>query len=911
MNFVTQLLADLRVRVAALFGRNALNSRLDEEIRFHIELREQRLRESGMTAEDARVRALREFGNRAVIQENTRENWRYGTMDRLLKDVRYALRTLFRTPGFTAVAVISLAFGIGANAAIFTVIDRVMLRMLPVEDPSRLVVWAAPFSYPRYADVRTRVESAFSGLLAFTSLSRIGIDESESSFAEGRLISGNYFEVLGVKPLLGRLITADDDRVPGAHPVVVISHAFWQQYFQGDPSVLGRSIRLHPGTVSVSSTSGFEQKNDPSRGVGSGMFTVIGVTPPGFFGETVGQHPDFWAPLMMQEHFMPGRLWLQRTTARWLITIARLKPGVSREQAQTAATVALQESLRSDPTTDPRTIAQARVELRDADKGISSLRNRFTQPLLILMVMVGVVLLISCANLANLLLARASARRREIAIRLALGAGRGRVFRQLLTESVILALMGGTVAVAVAWWGSRTMFNMVAEGDSSARLDLAPDLRTLAFTGAVALLTALLFGLTPALRAARLALNSILKDGGPAVSRRLSMARVLVAMQVALSVILLIGTGLFTRTLYNMKAQDLGYSPEKLIMMKVDPISAGFQGDDIGRVGKDLLDRIRALPGVRSATFSENGLFSGTESGAPVRIEGYTPASDADRNVRFDQVGPGYFTNVGIPILLGRDFADTDDAAAERVAVINQNMARFYFGDTNPIGRQIQYEGHDHFTLTIVGVAGDARDHSLREQVFRRLYVSFMQPVDGLTGANYEVRTAIDPEAMAKQLRASVAEVAPRMPVYRIETLDTLMDQTLLRERTVARLSVLFGILAVVLASVGLYGVLAYSVSRRTNEIGIRVAIGAQPRGIVWMVLRETVAPVTGGVLIGVPIAAFLSRYVETLLFGLQHNDALTIAAVIILILLIAGLAGILPARRAAKIDPLRALRYE
>lgn len=912
MSFITQLLSDLRVRLAGLFRRDALNSRLDEEIRFHIELREQRLQEQGMSPEEARSRARLEFGNRVVIAENTRENWRYGGMERLLKDIRYALRTLLRTPGFTAVAVLSLALGIGANSTIFTVIDHVMLRMLPVEDPNGIVVWAGTFSHPRYVDVLGRTESVFSGLMAFSSLSRVSIDGSDSNFGEGRLVSGNYFEVLGVKPLLGRLITSHDDRVPGAHPVIVISHAFWQRYFRGDPSIVGRSIRLSPGTLTGAwGTGGFEQTNDPSRSSFSGGFTIVGVTQPGFFGETVGQHPDFWAPLMMQEHFMPGRPWLQRTTARWLSVIGRLKAGVSREQAQAAGTIALQESLRSDPTANQSNIAQTRAELREGDKGLSPLRGNFSQPLLILMFMVGVVLLIACANLANLLLARATARRREIAIRLAIGAGKRRVFRQLLTESIILAMLGGTVALAVAYWGSRTMFNMVAEGDSAARLNLAPDLRTLAFTGAVALLTALLFGLTPALRAVRTDLNSVLKDGGPAVSVRFGMARVLVALQVALSVILLIGTGLFTRTLYNLKAQDLGYSPERLIIMKVDPISAGLQGAQIGRVGKDLLDKIRAIPGVRSATFSENGLFSGTESGAPVRIEGYPPASEADRRVRYDQVGPGYFTNVGIPILAGRDFADTDNAANERVAVINQNMAQFYFADSNPIGRQIFYEGTARATVTVVGVAGNARDHSLRDQVYRRMYVSFMQPIDGLTGANYEVRTAINAAEMAKQLRAAVAEVAPEMPVIRIEPLTTLMDQTMLRERTIARLSVLFGVLAVVLASVGLYGVLTYSVSRRTNEIGLRIAIGAEPRRIVWTVLRETFAPVAGGILIGVPIAAALSRYVETLLFNLKRNDALTISAAIVLIILIAAVAGLVPARRAAKIDPLRALRHE
>jgi predicted permease len=485
------------------------------------------------------------------------------------------------------------------------------------------------------------------------------------------------------------------------------------------------------------------------------------------------------------------------------------------------------------------------------------------------------------------------------------------VVRQLLTESVVLALLGAAAAVAVSWWGSRTMFAMVAEGDSAARLDLAPDARSFAFTAAVALLTAILFGLAPALRATRLDLNASLKEGGPSTGAGARFGRVLVAAQVALSVVLLIGTGLFTRTLYKMKAQDLGYTRENIIVMRVDPISAGYKGDDIGRICMTLLERIRGLPGVRGATFSENGLFSGTESGAPVTIDGYTPATARDRSVRFDQVGPGYFTNVGIPILLGRDISDADHETAPRVVVINDIMARFYFGDQNPLGRLVRCDGTDKFTLTIVGVAGNARDHGLRAEIYRRMYVPFRQPIDGLTGAKFEVRTAIDPAVMAAELRAASTEVAPKMPVESVKPLLTLIDESLLRERMIAKLSVLFGIVAVVLAAIGLYGMLAYSVARRTSEIGVRLAIGARPSNIVWMIVCETAGLVAAGIAVGVPTAIGLSRYVETLLFGLRPNDLATIAAVVALIAATALVAAIGPARRASGIDPLRALRYE
>jgi predicted permease len=834
------------------------------------------------------------------------------------RNVRYAARMLARTPGFTAVAVLSLALGIGANVAIFTLVDRVLLRLLPVENPSSLVVLAGSVSYPRYEFFRDQGGKAFAGVLGFAGVSRVSIEgsEDEGSFLEGRLVSGTYFDILGVKPLLGRLITPDDDRVPGGHPIAVLSHSFWQRYFNGDPSVLGRAVRLSPGSLSTGAgTSGFDQNTTPAAAVPGGRFTIVGVAWPGFYGETVGQHPDFFTPLMMQEHFMPGRPWLRRKTASWIRVMARLKPGLTRQQVQPAANMLLQRAMLEDAGSpsenERREIAQRTLLLVDGDKGLSGLRSQASTPLWILTVMVGVVLLIACANLANLLLARASARRREIGVRLAIGAGRARVVRQLLTESIVIAFLGGAAAIAVAWWGSHFIFAMVAEGNSASRLNVTPDARTFVFTSLVALSTALLFGVGPALRGTRVDLNSTLKEGGRGLGGgHWRTGRVLVAAQVALSVLLLIGTGLFTRTLYGLKTLDLGYGRDNIILMRVDPVS-GHKGDDIGRVSMDLLAKIRALPGVHSATFSENGLFSGTESGGPVRIDGFTPASRADRNVRFDQVGPGYFTNVGIPLLAGRDLTEADNPAGPPVVVINESMARFYFGAQNPVGRLVHLEFLGKQALTIVGVARDARDHSLRDQVHRRMYVSFLQPIDGLTTANYEVRTNLDSAVMARQLRAAVRDVDRNMPILSIKPLTTLIDENLRQERIVAKLSILFGSLAAILASIGLYGILAYSVVRRTNEIGIRIALGGSRRAVVWMVLRETFVLVIAGVAIGVPVAIALSRYIATLLFGLKPNDVATIAAVILLMCGIALCAAIAPARRAAGIDPLVALRYE
>jgi MacB-like periplasmic core domain/FtsX-like permease family len=731
MTFLTQLLIDLRVRVNALFRRSALRQRLDEELRFHLDMREEKLIEEGVPPAEARWRAERAFGNVSMTRELASDMWRYGAVERLFQDIRYGMRALARTPGFTAVAVISLALGIGANAAIFTLIDRVVLRLLPVKDPQELVIVPGVQSYPLYEIYRDRTTDVFAGVLGFVSLSQIVVDDRvDAALAEGRLVSGNYFDVLRIQPAIGRLISDDDDRVPGESAVVVISHAFWSQYYNADPNVIGRVIRLGPGLVSSgTATGGFEAPAATSLPPGGDRFTIIGVAPASFAAETVGNRPDFWAPLAAQERFMPGRLWLERKSARWVRVMARLQPGVTRERARSALNVVYQQAIPEafdfNSAEEQKTLAQQKLDLLEGDKGFSTaLRGQFAQPLTVLMVMVAVVLLIASANLANLLLARAAARRRETGVRLALGAGRSRLIRQLLTESLLLAFLGGAAALLVAWWGSATMFAMAAERGSALRLDLSPDWRMFAFTAAVSIVTALIFGLGPALRGTRIDVSASLKETGRAAGRgSWNTGRLLVAGQVALSVVLLIGTGLFTRTLYKMKAQDLGYKPDNVILMRVDPIGAGYHGDDIGRVCQALLERIRTLPGVQAATFSENGLFK--------------PAAADDMIVRFDQVGPGYFTHVGIPILLGRDLAESDNAASERVVVINEKMAKFYFATSNPVGRQIDYQaGSDRFTLTIVGVARDARDHGLREEVYRRMYVSFMQPIDGLTGAN-------------------------------------------------------------------------------------------------------------------------------------------------------------------------------
>jgi predicted permease len=540
--------------------------------------------------------------------------------------------------------------------------------------------------------------------------------------------------------------------------------------------------------------------------------------------------------------------------------IARLQPSVSSKQAEAATNILYHQLLieAEGPgmtETRRRDLAQEKLKLLDGEKGFSQLRQDFAKPLWILMGMVCAVLLIACANLANLLLARGTARRREIGTRLALGVSRVRLVRQLLTESFLLSFLGAALSLPVAWAGSHALFAMVSAGTPELSLDLAPDARVLLFTGAVAVVTALLFGALPALRSTRVDINTVLKEAGrgTAGSRsRLGGEKAVVVAQVALSAALLFGTGLFTRTLYNMKAQNLGYVPEKLLMARIDPTGAGYRGDDIGTIAQRILENIRRLPGVTAATYSDNGLFGGRESGSHVRVDGFKPGSSKDMLARYDQVGPDYFGTIGVPILLGRDISMADAANAPRVVVINQSMAKFYFGNRSPIGQTLFYDSRLKFALTIVGVARDVRDHRVRDEPLRRFYVSYRQPVDGQMGADYEIRTPLDSAVMAKAVRAAIYATSPRMPVIHVELLSNSIDNTMVTERLVAKLSVFFGILALVLGCVGLYGIMAYAVALRTQELGIRMAIGAN-----------------------------------------------------------ALLAAALPARRAVRIDPLIALRYE
>ena len=839
----------------------------------------------------------------------------------LLQDVRYGLRCLRKSPGFTAVAVLSLALGIGANTAIFTLIDAVMLKMLPVKDPQQLVFLSDPssagvsigiqngvrslFTYEEFEQIRDR-QQVFSGIFASeSSLPRVQVSTRGVAPEEerARLVSGDYFTVQGVDALLGRTFTAAGDNGPGSNAVAVISYGYWKRKFGLSPSVLGTGIQVN--------------------GV---PLTVVGVAPPKFFGESVGDAPDLWIPMMMQPQIKRGRFWLRDDASKaekvmWLHVVGRLKRGVAREQAEANVNLVFRQILaaRAGSSVTPerkREIMDQKVKLQDGARGASGWRDEFSQPLLVLMSVVALVLLIACANIANLLLARAAARRKEIGIRLAMGAGRARLLRQLLTESMLLSFLGAAFGVLFAYWGSGLLLRQVTAGPNPVQLDVTPDARILAFTAAVAVLTGLLFGLAPALRATRVEVGSTLKENSRGLTgsaARLGFGKALVTSQVAISLLLLIGAGLFLRTLHNLQNVDLGYSREKLLLVRVDAVAGGYKGTGIGAVYRQLLDRFRAIPGVRAVTASENGLFSGTESGDRITVEGYTPKKEGDDSARFDQVGPNYFSVVGIPVTLGREIGPEDNETAAPVCVINDAMARFYFSGRNPIGMHITDEFPDtRTTFRIVGVAKDARDHRLRGEIPRRFYIPLFHPLgDYPSAVNFELRTFADPEAVMATVRREIQSVDKALPILSLRTLGDLLDRSTGQERLIAELSTFFGALALVLASIGLYGVLSYAVGRRTNEIGIRMALGARPGAVVWMFLRETLVLIAAGCIVGLGAALAATRLVASNLFGVKPADPATLALATAVIAGVALAAGYLPARRAAAVDPVTSLRCE
>ncbi len=838
----------------------------------------------------------------------------------LLQDLHYGWRSLSRTPAFFSVAVLSLALGIGANTAMFSLLNSALMKALPVRDPQQLVILTNPtasgvengsengernlLSYPEFQDLQQRA-NLFTGLFAVQS--EVGtwhgrIEGGTSEEIHGKLVSGTYFSVLGVQPQIGRFFDAAADNQIGGAPYAILSDSFWERRFGRDPNIVGK-------TVTIQRTA----------------FTVIGVTARAFLGETVGQAPDMWLPLSMEMQVQPGRDWLHplpdpSQKLMWLHVFGRLKPGVTMAQAQAQANSIFKQSLEvSYESLSPaakRELMDQRLRLRVAATGASNVRQQFVEPLFVIFAAVGAVLLICCANLTNLLLARANSRRREITVRLALGADKTRVIRQLLTESLILSSFGAVGGLLLASGGARLLLRMASTPTDPIQIDPTLDVRVLLFTAAVAVLTTLIFGLAPAIRAARVDINSTLREGSrglTATSSRLRLGKLIVIAQIALSLVLLIGAGLFLRTLLNLQSVNLGYSRDNLLLIRVDGLSAGYKDQRLTALDQQLLETFRNMPGVRRATFSENGLFSGTESADEVAVEGYTPHGKKDRGARWDQIGPDYFSSLGIPLLLGREITARDQPGGLRVCVINEAFAKLFFANRNPVGKHItdQY-GDNRWVFEVVGVAKDSHDHTLRGEIPPRFFVAAAQAFDGAPPAvNFEIRTAVNPTSMLNALRRAVQHTDPNLSILSTRSLGELVDTRLGQDRLIANLTAIFGGLALALAAIGIYGILAYGVSQRTNEMGIRMAVGAQSQNVVAMILRETLTILAIGLAAGLAVSTAVTRLIASRLFGIQATDPLVLASAVVVMSAIGLIAAYGPAWRASRIDPITALRCE
>jgi predicted permease len=828
-----------------------------------------------------------------------------------LSDVRHSLRMLQKSPLFTAVAIGSLALGLGANTAIFTVLDQALLRPLPVKNPHELVLLSDPganrgmfsgdnsdrlFSFPAYQELRDRSQ-VFAGLIARFPAAVNFVYQGQGESVGAEVVSGNYFDTLGMQPAQGRLLSATDDLVKHGHPVVVLGYAFWMRRFGGDSHIVNQPVRIN-----------------------SSVMTVVGVAPREFFGVNIGRNPDVYVPLMMKAEMTPTWDRLEDRTAHWLHIIGRLKPGMTVPQAKASLQVIFKPILEADlvPLTNStqkfrdRFLAKPLL-LDPAYNGVPTFRENASTPLYVLMALVGLVLLIACANVANLLIARGLGRQKEIAIRLALGASRKDVIRQLLAESAVLAFFGAIAGLLVSVWTSSLLVQSIPGEGGLSGLNSSLDLRTVAFTFALAIIAGIGFGLLPAIQSTRPNVYPTLKDQGGSVIGGFGQVRsrqALVVVQVAMSLLLLVGAGLFTRSLINLRKLDPGFRTQNLVLFLVDASRNGYPQPRIHQLYEDIQQRLASVPGASSAAWADIVLLSGDNSQNSISVQGYAPKPDEDMSPHFARVSPGFFATLGIPIVLGRDFTPQDRLGAHKVAVVNEAFARRFFGNENPLGRMFGYARDHQNDVEIVGVVKDGKYDSLRNEKQSMVYVPYLQE-DALGEMSAYIRTAAPPETLMPALRAEIAKIDPSLAIWDLRTMESQVNESLFAERLIAILCACFGALATLLASIGLYGVMAFSVARRTREIGIRMALGAGRGRVLAMVLKEVGWMCLAGVSVGVPLAIALSRYLISQLYGVTPTDSLTLVFASVTMIFVSLIAGFIPARRAATVDPTIALRYE
>lgn len=915
------MFSDLRFRLRAIFRRDSMERELEDELGFHFEQQVEELKQSGLSSEEASRRARIIVGGSERLKEECRDARGVSLLETMLQDLRYGARVLRRSPGFTMVAVLSLAIGIGANTAIFSVVNAVLLRTLPVRAPQDLAIaysstdspvkgiWrrnsndtkdpatgrqlSNTFPLTALREFRARTSEAVEAF-AFYSPGRIGVgDGAGNRPAHATLVSGNFFEGLGVPMALGRGLLDHDDQ-PGT-TAVVVTYSFWERSLKSDASILGKELTLNGVSM-----------------------TVVGVTGPGFHGISAAGFDGpaaVFAPLSALETILPGELRSGKPKTApdywWLQIMARRKPGITPEAAAEQLTAVFQGTLANSGVPALRDAKNPRIILRPGNKGLDSLREKIQRPLLILLGVVGVVLLLACINVATLQVARSAARQREMAVRLSLGASRGRIMRQLIVESLLLSALGALVGVLLAAWGAAVVARLLTVTYDNVALNLSPDIRVLGFTLLASILTGVLFGLSPALRAARVDIAPNLKQNQRNSTRLTSfrLGNLLITAQVTLSLVLLVGSGLFLRTLANLNRMDAGFDRDNLLLFRLDLGQLGYKAEQVGPPYDRVLESIRATPGVTSAAAMSHPLISGWHNGTRLS----SPETEwRPIDVWMNTVSPDFFETLGIPLVAGRSFSPRDTESAPRVAILNQAAAHRLFGGRPAVGQILRrHAGGGTFQVEVVGVAGDAKYDSLRKGIEPTVFIPYRQDLSLFTRRAFAVRTSVDPPTMIGPIRQVISVIDRDLVMMDVKTQARLVEESLHQERLFATLLTSFGCFALLLAAVGLHGVTAYSTARRTAEIGLRMALGAERNQMLGLILRQALRPVAIGAALGFAASWAASRWIESLLFGVQRMDPPTFAVVFFLLIAVALAAAFVPASRAAHVDPMTALRAE
>jgi predicted permease len=905
----------LRSWLQANLWRSRMESEMDAELWFHMQAYAEELMRGGVSREEAMRRARLEFAGAERVKEECREARGIDFVESLAQDVRYGLRVLRKSPGFTATAVLTLALGIGANTAMFSPINAVMLRSLPVPNPQQLVIlgWTArqepetmqervwsgcqqmlgdqnehgncSFSLALFQQMRGQ-QSVFSGMAAFFDVEPVAVINGQATRTQAEFVSGDWFSTLGVRPLVGRIINPDDD-APGAPPVAVLGYKFWQRKFGGDPSIVGKTITINRIVL-----------------------TIAGVAPPGFLGLEPGIPLDFWVPLSTQGAVTPDFDRMARNSL-WLEILGRLKPGTSVAQAESAMNVIFVPSVTESSNRMFKPADEPRIELPSANHGLGSLRASFSQPLFFLMIAVSIILLIACANVAGLMLARAAGRQKEMAVRFALGASRWRIVRQVLTESLMLALAGGALGILFAYWGASSLGAFFsANYYLPLDIDVRPDSRILGFTFAVTMIAGTLFGLAPALRGSRTEVTPALRERAlgawHARGRWFSLGNALVVAQVALSMVVLAGAGLLVRTLVNLETINPGFDTDNVLLFGIDTTPTDYKGVKLENLYSDLRNRLAELPGVTSASYSMAPLLSGAYMMTDFRKPGASEQTALGTELL--PIGPDFFETMRLPLVAGRTFTQEEFTSTAKPGpiIVNEMFARKFLEKENPLGQLVADAGSTVANREIVGVVADAKYQGLRDAITPTAYVPLSEG-----GASFEMRTAANPKALIPAVRELVNEINSDIPMPSVKTQTEQIDRQLYEERLIAALSTVFALLALVLACIGLYGLISYEVTQRRHEIGVRMALGAQPRDVLRLMVSQGIALAVTGALAGIGVALGVTRFLQSLLYEVRPADPFTFAGAAVLLVLVAMAACYIPARRAMRVDPMVALRYE